>query len=282
MHRAKSNLDTLKLREVLGDPLYWRGERHVPGAKYGIDPYWEDVPESEAPYCEVGGFSRKTSRHDGVSWYSPALLAFGDYVGDALTESNQRAFLSLFPESPGRIVVDTGAYGYQCVYIRVTALRDRDLREALIGLADYPVLENTGSELYEVESEYEDAAWDSYVRDEVRAARCTAESGDIGYSGCGECEACSLPDAELREVFEVDREAAGEDWREHTGGSAWIDVDRIYPDAAERREQYKRDESERVAVANRRLDNDRILYGMHDRGRFIEPWHNGRDLSYPA
>jgi hypothetical protein len=168
--------------------------------------------------------ARHSSEPCGQCYYMPELTGGSDYSGGSVTLANYRSML----ESYRDYVVDLyGGHGTYAIAIPVWAFVCKPaIAETLAGLDDYPVIDEEA--LSDLESEWEQEAWESFVRHDFKCAlenaRCECLVGQ-------QCHWCTLSDEDARALFEAAREASNTYWEyEHSG--AWIDLDRILPHVA--------------------------------------------------
>lgn len=151
----------------------------------------------------------------------PEHMVGGDYSGDSSTRANYTSFMAEFGEVPGVIAI-YGSHGSYAVGIRIEAVNE-EMVEILEKLQDYPIIDE--EKMSEVESEWENEAWENWARSDFRRAltrKFPAREDDIDEFFDNEGEDFDTVWA----LFEDARERSNTDWRtEHSG--MHIDIDRV-------------------------------------------------------
>lgn len=172
-----------------------------------------------------------------------------DYSGDLVEKSNHKALIEMMPEGyeDGVQYIDyCGGHGTFALAIRFDAVTG-ELLEALEGLEDYPILDE---DLHsQMESDAQSEAWESDYRGEFKtvlgralfqewvdspATDQTETESDDDFEArqnaveeflqdeCGE-----MSNETLDSLFYLMSELSNTYWENETGGSMYIDIDRV-------------------------------------------------------
>lgn len=225
----------------------------IDGPKFYDDPQNPIEPGSQV---YLGDFHDPGwGKSESGSWYILNDFTGGDYSGDGvLGIANARAFLRDY----GTVAGVTGFYGGHGtigIAIRAGHLAEPDMGhggdDTMVGRIiacreSYPVYDD--ETFSEVEAEVIDETWtDSYARDYL-TMRCESTHPDAEDHPCDDCDAIDLASPDLRGDFEAALEGAGEQWIVESPTGAYVDLDRLFPTVAARRDA--RREADRVARAN--------------------------------
>jgi hypothetical protein len=152
-----------------------------------------------------------------------SLLSGSDYSGGSVTVSNKRVFLEQFKDHDGVHEV-FGGHGTYAVAVRADCL-DADICEFFDNIADYPVADE--NDLSEVESEAEDAAWDSWVRMEFKDALGKLADSESEHGYWWNEWVDLLDDGELYGLFTQFMEETNSYWENEEGNGAYVDIERV-------------------------------------------------------
>lgn len=135
------------------------------GALYTYSHYTDQLPEKgdriSLNWCTLVSFiDGAPSRAD---FYEFPYCVAGDYVGSSLGEANRRAILKEFDGQLSELI---GSYSATSVCVRVADLT-LDMIERILPLQDYSVL--SGVEYYEIETEWENEAFESTIKGDLRS-----------------------------------------------------------------------------------------------------------------
>lgn len=180
---------------------------------------WRDRPEKGERIC----FSDLVADSSG-EYIMPGLLSGGDYASSTLVEkSNHRVFLEEHGKKDG--IHDVyGGHGSYGVAIRKDVYEsDDDIKSQLDSLEDYPLLDEEDHSNLEFDAQGE--AWDNWARHDVRNGLIES----LGPYLDDPDEFLDRIEDDLLHLFDQARDEVNEYWICESGGSMWIDIEKITP-----------------------------------------------------
>jgi hypothetical protein len=177
--------------------------------KYDRDENLDEISEIEYGSWQPVGNLRN------ANLFICKYMMYGDYDNSGAVErANYRVFLERYGDNPGILKI-FGGYGTTGIAIKVNSLTD-SMVDDLRGLANYPALDDEA--VSEVEQELQDRAWAGGYRDEFRSLLTKKFDPE---------EEKDWSDGDLDRLFYVVAGRIDEDWRIETGGTAYIDVQKV-------------------------------------------------------
>lgn len=161
---VEETVSAASLLDVLGNEnLYLMAPED---AVDGGDSVYADRAYHPSRYCSWWG--------EGVQYVSIRDAGWGDYVGSVWNRSNFRVLMESHREHLVEIRYAHGGHG---LLVRLDSQIPQDLYDSIVGLLNYPVIDE--SDCSELESEIEQENWESWGRsDWMREIRKAASKHD--------------------------------------------------------------------------------------------------------
>lgn len=172
------------------------------------------------------GYSQGYRSKREPGWYQVEYATGSDYSGGSVHESNYRVLRErleeLYPEDASPVVWarTSGGHGTYGIVVRYNDL-DEEIREALEGLEDYPLLDEQDHSNLEIEQQ--DEAWDNWAKDDF-IKECAK---DLEIDPDELTERAEEAGIEWYTIFRAAVEKANVYWEDQQGAGQWIDLDRV-------------------------------------------------------
>ncbi len=182
-----------------------------------VNEYAGDLAEvyGSIPYRDAIYIQRKLDLEDDLN---NILIEINPCGGCRDSGSLNKANYSCFFEEFGDlddVICSYGAYDTYAIFIRPWLLLNKDIYDTLVGLSDYPAINDIA--VAEAESAMIEEAWDNWARSEFE------RSLEKHLNLWGDIEA---EDEDLKKVFDLGRDRTNQYWHEESGGM-YIDVDKV-------------------------------------------------------
>jgi hypothetical protein len=185
--------------------------------------FWTgDEPEANGESMRYGSWDRGAPS-DKTIWAELGYATGSDYSGSLVEVSNYNGLCELLEEHhpEGSVPVvwcrTHGGHGTFGLLVRYELLAE-EVREAIDGLEDYPLLDNEAHS--ELECEAQNEAWESWAKRDFERAVC---------KHYGECDWPEGVDS--YELFHVASDRASEYWINEQGSDMWIRLEPIVAEA---------------------------------------------------
>lgn len=211
---------------------YWAQVKHM--ARNG-DVDERDIPEHlrkaemRAEPEENGqdvGYSQGGYSRTKPGWYQVEYATGSDYSGGSVNESNYRVLTQMLAEAhpadeqPVVWAATSGGHGTYGIVVRYGDL-DEEIREAIDGLEDYPLLseEDHG----ELEIDQQNEAWENWAKDDF-VRECAKDLGIDPYELNERAEAAGI---DWWRIFNIAQEKANVYWEDQQGAGQFIRVEKV-------------------------------------------------------
>lgn len=166
-------------------------------------------------------------------WYEVEYATGSDYNGGTVELSNYKVLEEMLAEhhpedqKPVCWVRASGGHGTFSIAVLWEELDD-EVKEALAGLEDYPLLDEEA--LSGLESELEDEAWENYYRKDFEDA--VVKAVNAAFPDDDEFDEWPASDEDAYDLFRAAMDAANEQWiHESLGSGPYIKLEHIVAEA---------------------------------------------------
>lgn len=211
---------------------YWAQVKHM--VRNGdVDP--RDIPAHLRP-AELNSIPEENGENIGYSqgyrskvepgWYQVEYATGSDYSGGGVHESNYRVLSEMLEEShpagaePVVWARTPGGHGTYGIVVRYGDL-DEEIREAIDGLEDYPLLNEEDHSELEIEQQNE--AWENWAKSDF-IKECAKYLEVDPYELGEQAEAAGV---DWFVIFRAAEEKANVYWEDQQGAGQWINVKRV-------------------------------------------------------
>jgi len=176
---------------------------------------WESepvLPGESAGYGDIREIGARIA-----TYVVPNYLSGSDYSGCSVERSNFRIVLEEHSETVVELFGGHGTYG---IAIPLESFPS-DLLDTIVGLDDYPAIDEGDMSMYEVDSS--DESWECCYESDFRRLI----NGVLGRERDCDADITVEDEARWRQYFEDGRESVNCYWECETGGNMYVDIERV-------------------------------------------------------